>query len=761
MGLDRLTQKARTVILSLSAEEKSTCSAQRILKEIKEAGGMGETLLELYPRIKISKSSKVDVNNLVTGAYYQALKFNQPYVGTEHLFLSLLNLIKSPDLRKVQEKLAEIGVFPQSMEVLAPNRKTPFLNAFGTSLNHRVIRNLAKPLVFREELDSLISVLLQKKNPNPLIVGEPGVGKRSLIELLVRRINDLNVPPTLMGIRVIEFDLLAFITNTFSKGAAEYSITTLFDELRSMERVILSIKDFQNLFFSTNIGVAVPLVYSAFKNGLEAANIRCIATMSDSVYTKLTTDNQHVVDNFSAINLSAPAKKVTINILKASAVSLSDHHNLKISDDLVEYVYEVAKKEIRDEVFPQKGIDLLDQACTKAVISNRKVPVRYRNMIDDSVVLTEGLDKSLELGKYDEALFIKRKIEKLDDKMWVDEKVMFGGKILTLTKTAVDAALEDYGVQVRDLALEDISSLSTLSKRMEQSIIGQSAAVEAVSKGLIRAKLGLRSKKRPLGNFLFLGPTGVGKTELAKVLAKEAFGEDSLIRLDMSDFGEKHNVARLVGAPPGYIGYGDGGELTSKIDINPESVVLFDEIEKAHPDVLNILLQITEEGELVDSKGHTFDFSKSVIVLTSNLGTGIIHNKGIGFDEKILDSANIEKRLKSNLKKILKPELLNRLDEVIVFDRLNKKDQLKVLELLLSEIKETLNSQDIKVRISAKVKKFLLKTGYSDEYGARALRRTVEKELLDKIAEILLDNQARPLKLSTTVKDDAILVKIL
>ena len=284
--------------------------------------------------------------------------------------------------------------------------------------------------------------------------------------------------------------------------------------------------------------------------------------------------------------------------------------------------------------------------------------------------------------------------------------------------------------------------------------------MEIVAKALIRSRLGLRSKKRPVGNFFFFGPTGVGKTELAKVLAEVAFGENSLIRLDMSDFSEKHTVARLVGAPPGYVGYGEGGELTSKIELKPESVILFDEIEKAHPDVLNILLQIMEEGELSDAKGNRFDFSKSVVILTSNLGTEILHNKDIGFEEKDISDEGVSDRLRHNLKKILKPELINRFDETVVFKRLKKESLLKILDLLLLEVNERLISQKVYLKINTEAKRFLLKAGQSDEYGARSLRRTIEKELLDKIAEVLLKVKERPLKLSAGVKNNDLFINV-
>jgi len=367
----------------------------------------------------------------------------------------------------------------------------------------------------------------------------------------------------------------------------------------------------------------------------------------------------------------------------------------------------------------------------------------------------------MEGSDYEGALNIRNLISDIEKKMSLNERKMFGRQHYRVTKKDVDLALEVFVDDSKETLEQSSDFLRTLEERILARIVGQNEAVKLVSKALLRSRLGLRSKKRPSGNFLFLGPTGVGKTELAKVLSDEFFGEDRLIRLDMSDFGEKHTVARLVGAPPGYVGYGEGGELTSKIEKNPNSLVLFDEIEKAHPDVLNILLQITDEGELVDAKGTTFDFSSAVVVLTSNLGTEIVHRPGIGFEPKFLNATSLEKRLRSNLKKILRPELLNRMDEVVVFRRLDKEDQYKILDLMLDEVRANLKHQDISIRISRQVKDLLLEKGYSNEYGARALRRTIEKELLDGIAEVLLKRAERPLRLSAVCRAKGIEVHIL
>ena len=379
--------------------------------------------------------------------------------------------------------------------------------------------------------------------------------------------------------------------------------------------------------------------------------------------------------------------------------------------------------------------------------------------MNQSLDYLSSIDSNVEAGNYDMAIKTKERLKTLDDEMTLHEERIFTPKKLKLSVAVVEEAYESISQGSNtDGGKTDVTKLTGLSESVKKRVIGQDEAVDTVVRSLIRARLGLRSTKRPLGNFLFLGPTGVGKTELAKVLADEFFGDKSLIRLDMSDFSEKHNVARLVGAPPGYIGYGDGGELTTKIENNPDSVVLFDEIEKAHPDVLNILLQITEEGELTDARGSAFDFSKSVVILTSNLGTGILHNEGIGFSKEIITDKKAEDRLLRNLRKILKPELLNRFDELIVFKSLSKEARVRVINLFISDIQNSLRNQTIRLYVNGKVKDYLLSKGYSKEYGARSLRRTVEKELLDRIAEYLLEHNERPLRLYAKLKAKRVVI---
>jgi ATP-dependent Clp protease ATP-binding subunit ClpC len=744
--IDRLSERAKSVIATLPRKKKVTCN--QVVDAISKTDGIGNFLLESLSNVNLPKTKTVDVEKLIKEAYYQSLKFGHPYVGTEHILLGLLKLVVPAELNRVKMELVNLNVFPSAMKSLEKARKTPILDAFSENLNHKTLRNLDKDLVDRKEYDTLVSTLLLKNSSNVLLVGDVGVGKRTLIELLARNIATLDVPPILAGYQVIEFDLVAFLTSVFNKGGLDVGLSTLADELKTVGRVILSIKNFQSVFFATSAGITMPVFYSMFKSVVDATNVRLLATMNSSLYEKILGENDHVIEDFTIIDIKEPNEKTTLKILENSAQYISDYHNINIPSDVIRFVYKKARTGSGEAKFPQKGIDLMDFACSHMILNKSKIPRSYKKLVDKRFEIIGSIGDHFEKGNYEQALRARKELKGLDSRLAYSEENLFVTDRMTLTTAIVSDALEAFSDGSKgDSEKVSIAKLSNLNETIKKRIIGQDEAVETVVRSLIRAKLGLRNQKRPIGNFLFLGPTGVGKTELAKVLSDEFFGEKSLIRLDMSDFAEKHTVARLVGAPPGYVGYGEGGELTSKIENHPDSVVLFDEIEKAHPDVLNILLQIMEEGELTDARGNTFEFSRSVIILTSNLGTEILHNHAIGFGDTNTSDKKADSRLRLNLKKIMKPELLNRFDEVVVFKQLGKESQERILTILIKHYVENLKMQKIKLSISDDAFDYLLKTGYSLEYGARSLRRSVEKHLLDKIAEFLLKHKKRPLSL--------------
>lgn len=758
MILDRLTERARRALSSLPQKKKITSGM--VLDAIKKVDGMGNYIYANVPNIVISINKTVSLDKLLKESYYQAIKFDHPYVGTEHLLLGLLKITGSKDLVRVRTEMIKLNIFPNAVRKMETSKKTPVLDGFSVNLNQKALKNLDDVLVHRIEYDALVSALLQKSSKNVLLVGEPGVGKRTLIELLARNITTLEIPPVLAGYQVIDFDLVAFLTNVFNKGNVDLGLSTLAEELKSLGRVILSVKNFQNLFFSTAAGMTLPVFYSMFRSILDETGAKLVATMNSSLYEKIVLENDHIVEDFTIVEVGEPSEKDTLRILENTALRLSEFHNMDIPLDSIRHVYKKARTAFSDNRFPQKGIELLDHACSYLVLKKSRIPNSYKKLVDRSFTLLADLDHRVEEGEYDSALKMRNDLRGLENKLVSKEANLFSKEHLVLKADDINAALTVFGDDKKqDADKTGLGRLTALADNIKRLVIGQDEAVDLVVRSLLRSKLGLRTRKRSLGNFLFLGPTGVGKTELAKVLASEFYGEKSLIRLDMSDFSEKHNVARLIGAPPGYVGYGEGGELTSKISQRPDSVVLFDEIEKAHPDVLNILLQIMEEGELTDARGNTFDFSQAVIILTSNLGTEILHANDIGFGDKRINDKSAEGRLKVNLKKILKPELINRFDEVIIFKRLSRDDQFKVLEVLLSDIFENIKSSKVLFEITDAAKEMLVNKGYSEEYGARALRRTVEKDLLDKLAEYMLKHKARPLSIIGDVKSDEIVIE--
>ena len=756
MIFDRLTQKAKTVLLSMSKQSPNgSVSVASLFDAISQTFGMGNILMEKVSRLSFNDATIVNLNQLVEEAFHQSAKFKHAYVGTEHLLLAVLQITASPDIDKVKSEMLKIGTFPIAVKTLDVGKKTPILDAFGINLNQILRKSGA---VEREEIDDVLSVLLQKDNSNPLIVGDSGVGKHCLIQQLVHRINTYDVPLSLAGYRIYEFDFLAFLTSVSNKEGVDFGLTLLLEELAQAEKTILYIKDLQNIFVATNVGLTIPFAFSMLKNDLNHTQVKLVSTMTSSLYDRIITENEQVLAGFSLVEVSEPSEEKVLEILAFRAKELSGFHNIEIPQKLVKTVYTKAKDGIKGTSFPQKGVELLDQACSRLIMKSDKFPVRFRTNVEKRESLLSAVSEVMEVGNYATAVKLRTRLRKIDKNLLALEEGFAKRPKYVLTKQEIDEAFLGISGDTPEEAV-DFEALGSLAEKMKKKIIGQGAAVDLVTKSLVRSKLGLRSRKRPAGNFLFLGPTGVGKTELAKVLARCAFGEKGLIRLDMSDFGEKHMVARLIGAPPGYVGYGEGGDLTGKIDANPDSVVLFDEIEKAHPDVLNILLQIMEEGELSDARGFSHDFSRAVVVLTSNMGTSILQKREIGFGDNVRSSDIHEKRLRENAKKILKPELINRFDEIVVFKKLGRSDQMKIFDILLAEVRQTLKKQKIGISVDMAAKKLILKQGYSDEFGARSLRRTVETQLLDRIAEILLKEKKRPLKLVATVNGNAVVVK--
>src|SRR3989344_5137272 len=740
MVTDKLTFRAKKALESFLSSNNNLVHAQDLASSIIESGGFGSILLSGPERVSLQKNHKVNLSDVIEQAFVESFQMRHQYVGTEHLTLALLKLSGSKDYKIAQKKVVTSGTYPKILKKSVRGfRKTPILDAFGTNLNLLYEDGVIGNQVEREELTDVISILLQRKKANPLLIGESGVGKRSLVKLLAQKMSNFEVPSQLINISVIDFDINSFLSGVMGREGIEAGLSALHDEVLSAGNLVLFFSDFHQVFMPGGPGFFPPFALNLFKSDILYSGFQIIASTSLASFQKYISEDEDILKNFSIVRVKESDKKTTLSILKEKALDFERFHAVKISESSLNEVYEKSEKYIKGKYFPQKAIDLLDKACSFLVMDKNMLPKKYGTLKRKKFLFTSELNKAISKRELDLAVALKRKIGSIEKGL---SGFSFDRENLELKTPYISSALGKE-INVPLVEAPDVTEklFFNLEEALSKKIVGQGKAVSSVASSLIRSSLGLRSAKRPIGSFLFLGHTGVGKTELARVLSKSVFGENGLIKLDMSDFSERHTVSRLVGAPPGYVGYNEGGELTEKISRNPYTVVLFDEIEKAHPDVLNILLQIMEDGTLVDARGRAFDFTHSIVILTSNLGSELISRGEIGFvvkDIKKGDAGLVEKRLTDNLKNILRPELLNRFDDVVVFNKLTKSDLSKILNLLLAEVSKNLFDKGFALKVDKKAKEFILKEGYSDEYGARALRRTVDRVLIDEIARLLL-----------------------
>lgn len=748
MGLNKLTERAKNVLRVLAEHPHKKAKARDVIASIALEKGLGSLILKEFP-LQLDQNKEFSVQDVLEQAYLESMEIKHPYVGTEHLLLALCKLANHKDYKALQKKISGFGTYPKPPKrSVSGLRRTPVLDAFGENLNQLFEQKMLGTLVDRHEVQKLCSVLLQKERPNPLLIGEPGVGKSSLVRLLAQKIATFEIPAPLTNLQIVDFDLSGFLNSVIGREGVEAGIGALTDEMLTVGNVVLFVKDIHFLFMPAGSGTLPPFVGALFKSNFLYSGSQIIASTTPTMYQRYISEDDAVSEFFSEIKIAEPSKKEALEILNVKAKELEVFHDLLIPSEVVEYTYSTANKYIKNKKFPQKGVELIDQAAASFLLSKNMLPSKFGEMKKKKYQLEGQLQSLITLRKLDDASAVKTRIAGLESKL-SDMKIVKQKHLLT--KESVDLALSNMlSVPLGKLHTDELGTYKNLGSRLTKRVVGQEKAISAVSAALVRSRLGLKAKKGPIGSFLFLGPTGVGKTELARVLSEEIFGSDGLIKLDMSDFAEKHTVSRLVGAPPGYIGYNEGGELTEKIARKPFSVVLFDEIEKAHPDVLNILLQILEDGVLVDARGHAFDFSNAVVILTSNLGSELVYKNDLGFAMKPLeDEAPLEKgktsakedKLVHNLKEILRPELLNRFDDIIVFNNLSKADMALVLDNILSEVQVGLAAKELSLIVSPAAKQELLKRGYSLEYGARALRRTVDKLIVDELANHLLTNK--------------------
>ena len=704
---------------------------------------------------------------LLDNALQEAVRQNSEKIGTEHMLLAMIKdadcvatrilVTLNVDLAKVQDDILEtVGLNPKDYfeESYDSGRVVGgMLEQFATDLTMQAAEGKLDPVVGREgEIERLMQVLSRRTKNNPCLIGEPGVGKTAVIEGLASRIADGIVPEGMKDKHILTLDLSGMVAGSKYRGEFEERMKKLLREVKADSNVILFLDEIHTIIGAGGAEGALDAA-NILKPSLARGEIQLIGATTIAEYRKHIEKDAALERRFQPITIEEPDVELCTRIMDGLKGKYEAHHHVKIEDDALKAAIQLSERYINDRNLPDKAIDVLDEACSKVSLRGYKVPENLEKL---EMMLQEMLvrkEEEIKAGNFAEASLIQgeqeqliKKIERVKKRFQTskDKQELFVSEediasvVSAWTKIPVQKLTESEGTRLRKLE-------QTLHKR----VIGQEEAVSAVAKAVKRGRVGIKSPNRPVGSFLFLGPTGVGKTELAKTLAEALFGkEDAMIRVDMSEYMEKHSVSKMIGSPPGYVGHDDGGQLSEKVRRNPYSVVLFDEIEKAHPDVFNILLQVLDDGHITDSQGRKVDFRNTVIIMTSNAGAkAIVEPKKLGFAAKE-DAAEDYKKMKNNVmeevKRLFRPEFLNRIDETIVFHALNEEHMKKIVGLMCHEFAERVKRQmNMKLTIRDSVKKYIVEKGTDKKYGARPLRRAIQNELEDKLAEAILEGEVK------------------
>lgn len=734
---------------------------ERIRNKIKELIGTGDGStqnLAYTPRTK----------RVLELSYAEARRMGQNYIGTEHILIGIMREGESVavkilmdlgvDIRKLYEGVLTNLSEDTPMAAARNNPKatdleTPTLDQFGRDLTAYARDGKVDPVVGRDkEIERVVQILSRRTKNNPCLIGEPGVGKTAICEGLAQKIVEGNVPETLKDKRVVSLDLSSMVAGAKYRGEFEDRLKKAIEEIRNAGNVVLFIDELHTI---VGAGAAEGAIDAAniLKPLLSRGEIQIIGATTLDEYRKHIEKDAALERRFQPINVGEPTEEEAIEILKGIRDKYEAHHKVKITDSAIEAAVRLSTRYITDRFLPDKAIDLIDEASSKVRLKSFTAPTDLKDLerkiedihkMKEDAIVSQEFEKAAALrdeeNKLKEELKAKKEAWKMENSIHTQ----------TVTEEEIAAIVGSWtGIPVSRLAQEESERLKNMESVLHQRVIGQEEAVKAVARAIRRGRVGLKDPKRPVGSFIFSGPTGVGKTELSKALAEALFGDESLmIRIDMSEYMEKHSVSRLVGSPPGYVGYDEGGQLTEKVRRKPYSVVLFDEIEKAHPDVFNILLQILDDGRLTDSTGRTVDFRNTVIIMTSNVGgKDIVEPKRLGFgsveENAAKDYADMKKNVMTELKKTFRPEFLNRVDEIIVFHPLSRDEIKQIASLMLAETAKRMKSNDITVTFTEAVKDYLAEKGYDKTYGARPLRRKIQEEIEDRIAEAILDERVK------------------
>jgi ATP-dependent Clp protease ATP-binding subunit ClpC len=703
-------------------------------------------------------------------ALREALSLGHNYIGTEHILLGLVRenegvaarilLDFDADAEKIRNEIIRMLSGPgrrQQGAGGAPGEKSKsskLLDQFGRNLTKLAAEAKLDPVVGRQtEIERVMQILSRRTKNNPVLIGEPGVGKTAVVEGLAARISGNQVPELLKGKQIYTLDLAALVAGSKYRGEFEERLKKVMKEITQRGDIILFIDELHNLVGAGAAEGAIDAA-SILKPALARGELQTIGATTLDEYRKYLERDAALERRFQQIRVDEPSVDDTVQILRGLRDRYEAHHRCKISDDALGAAAVLSDRYIQDRHLPDKAIDLIDEAASRMRIKTMSAPPRYRELEDEIEKVRKDKESSIEAQEFEKAASLRDKERKLTQKKreleenWRNEEGSAEQPEIGEDEIA-DIVSMWTGIPVFKLTEAESQKLIRMEDELHKRVIGQEEAIVAVSKSIRRARAGIKDPKRPTGSFIFLGPSGVGKTELARTLAEFLFGdEDAMIQVDMSEYMEKHSVSRLVGSPPGYIGYDEGGQLTEAVRRRPYSVVLLDEIEKAHPDVFNILLQILEDGKLTDAQGRKVDFRNTIVIMTSNIGASTISkNQTLGFsvgDDSGLSYDEMKDRIMGELKKVFRPELLNRIDEVIVFHKLTKEEIMIIVELMMKRLRDQMGQHEAAIELTEGAKELLVDKGYDPTMGARPLRRAIQRYIEDPLADFVLGRELGP-----------------
>ena len=699
----------------------------------------------------------------------EAARFNEKRVGTEHLLIALMKETEGVAARLLNtmgvnvKKLfkdiivamgRDIADFKDEFKTGQPKSKKPqMLAQYSRDLTEMAKNGKLDAVIGRQnEINRVIHILSRRTKNNPCLIGEPGVGKTAIVEGLASRIVEGDVPDTIINKRVLTLDLSGMVAGSKYRGEFEERIKKVIDEVKTDGNILLFLDELHTVIGAGGAEGAID-ASNILKPSLARGEIQLIGATTLEEYRKHIEKDAALERRFQPVKVEEPTEAETVEILNGLKERYEEFHNVVILPEAIQAAAKMSKRYINDRFLPDKAIDLIDEAASKKKLSSHVKPDNIKKTEKEIKALEEEKIDSIEAGDFDTTRDIKVKLEKKKEKLDRLNRAWEKGNVennLTIGENDIAEVVSMWTkIPVSKIQEEETERLLKLENTLHDRVIGQSEAVSAVAKAIRRGRVGLNDPNRPIGSFLFLGPTGVGKTELSKALAYAMFGsESSLIRVDMSEFMEKHTVSKLIGSPPGYVGYDEGGQMSEKVRRNPYSVVLFDEIEKAHPDIFNVLLQVLDDGRITDSTGRVVDFKNTVIIMTSNAGAqNIIQPKNLGFmsqaDEK-KDHENMKNKVMEEVKRLFKPEFLNRIDDIIVFHTLSKDEIGQIVDLMINSVnKRTLEQMKISIELDMDAKDYIVSKGYDSKYGARPLRRTIQNEIENVLAEKILEGEVK------------------